>query len=149
VFSNSIFDVSIEAYLLQGIVRILPETPSKRELLIQNAKLLRMIMEPPPKDSDPLRLLGGGSVKKSKKRLGKRAQEIGHQAKKVRELTEKFFKEFLRRDRPTLTNAEYRIWKAKFDSGMKSHRERMMKEVSNRVIHELASPSRSRKRLSH
>ncbi len=132
---------------MQRIVDILPDSPSRRELLIQNAKLLRMIMDPPPKDSDPLRLLGGGSVKKSKKRLGRRAQEIGHQSKKVRELAEKFYKEFLRRDKPALTNAEYRVWKAQFDSGMKQHKERMTKQIAERVLEDMTSPSRNKPRL--
>ncbi len=140
--SNSSFDTAIESFLVQRIVSILPASPSRRELLIQNGKLLRMIMEPPPKDSDPLRLLGGGSVKKSKKRLGKRMQEISRQSKKVHELAEKFYKEFLRADKPALTNAEYRVWKAKLDEGMKQHKERMAKEISQKVVQKLAAPSK-------
>jgi len=130
-------DVSIEAFVIQQVVNPLPPTPLRRELLIQNGKLLRMTMQPE-------RL--AGVSKKMKKRRAKRAKEIGQQKKKVDELADKCFKDYLRQVNASLTNAEYREWRAKFDSGMRDRKDEMKKQVFEAGIAALAGPPKKRPR---
>jgi len=120
-------DASLEAFILQNVVRLLPEPPSQRELLIQNDKLLRMSMK-----VERTHLLGGGSAKKMRKRWEQEAREISAQTRRVRGLAEKFFKEFLRQ-RGSLTNADYRAWKAKFDVGVSINKDKMKKQVYEKI----------------
>jgi hypothetical protein len=75
-------------------------------------------------------LLGSRSIKKMKKREGKQAQHIASQYKKVKLMTNSFFKEFLRRGKPELTNAEFRSWKEMFDQGVKIAAETIRKQAS-------------------
>jgi hypothetical protein len=110
--------------------------------LIQNGKLLRMLME--PQESKYLaaaKILGGASLKKMRKAKGKHAQLVGEQAKKTKQLAEKYFKEFLRENNPKLTNAEYRTWRAKFDESMDSNIKKFKAQVMTRVSQQITKGS--------
>jgi len=123
-------DLTCRCFCLQSILGVLPpDFPSVRELRIQNAKLQRMVMA--KEEYTGLRhILGGGSVKKAKKLEGKRAAQVGEQARKVRILSDKSFKEFLRQNR-SITNKEFQDWKAKFESAMDGQVAKIKKQVRN------------------
>jgi hypothetical protein len=136
-------DLTNESFILSRILDLMPTNiASLRELRIQNAKLLRMLLDPREKDryTAAHRLLAGGSLKKFKKREGKHAQRIGQQAKKVRVMSDRFFKEFLRRDNKELSNAEYRTWRAKFDAAIAQQTAKYKKRLSDEVTRRLGQP---------
>jgi len=139
---NKSLELTVKTFYTQEIVKMLPDLPSRRELLIQNGKLLRMLMEP-QKHQDRLKSFGGASLRKMRKDEGRRAQLIGQQARKTNDIAEKYFKEFLRGIDPKLTNAEYRIWKAKFDKGIDSHSQIMKAQVTARIVQKLTKDSSS------
>lgn len=123
------FDLTYQTNTLLKAIALLPDSPSKRSLHIQAHKLYRLLTA---KDAQ-VKVLGGGSLKKIRKRIGQRAATIGHQARVVRELTDKYFKEILRQGNPRLTNAEYREWKAKFDSAMTESTKQVRLVVTQKV----------------
>jgi hypothetical protein len=128
-----------ETYMLRKVATLLPaKLPTRRELLIQCGKLERIIFK--PIGPTAFQLLGGASVKKYKKALAKQSLRIGQQHKKVKGLSEKFFKEFLREDNPSLTNAEYRTWRAKFDEGMQESIGKLSAKATGRAIDKMLGP---------
>ncbi len=54
--------------------------------------------------------------------------------KKVRQLSDKFFKEFLRSRRAAMTNAEYRSWREEFDAGVEHSKQKMKQQMLTNVI---------------
>jgi len=73
------------------------DVPSLRELRIQMDKLRRLLSEGKHEHEAARAILSGGSVKKARKRAGKRAQEISMQANKTVDLFEKFVREAMRK----------------------------------------------------
>ena len=65
--------------------------------------------------------------------MGRQAAAISAQEKRVRPLAEKFFKEHLRLNNLALTNADYRSWKADFDSRMDRNKELMRKNIMQQI----------------
>ena len=129
-------ELSYETFVLGRILAIIPGTlPSMREARIQNHKLSRMVDKHMARYRGiqaGLRALAGASEKKWKKAEGKEAQLVGAQARKVRAQCDKAFKEFLRTDKPKLTNAEYRHWRTKFDKGMEESIRKFIEDVMKR-----------------
>ncbi len=138
------FDRLCEAAVLDMILGVLPkDIPSRRELHIQNQKLQRMIAQ---RDKNSihaaLAILGGpASVEKAQRAKEKRAQEISQQAKKVRVLLTSYLKDFMRRDNPSLTNAEFQTWKKKFAEGTKESAKRFKAHVLK--LPQKATPKRT------
>jgi hypothetical protein len=134
-----------ESFYVRHVVEMLPETTAhRREWLIQNAKLSRLIGKPPGgRLRGPLHMLSGGSLKKLNKEKAKRNVLIGQQAMKLRSLTDKLFKEFLRSgpNPAQKTNAEYRKWKAQFDSAINDRIVDSHKQVTERLVRRFLGPS--------
>lgn len=140
-------ELMLESAVLTQILGNMPNTaPSAlRELRIQNEKLLRMLLEPqqPGGFRNVLRLLGGPSnslktsVRKARKEQGKRAQKMGHQVRKVHVLRDKFFKEWLRRNNPALTNQEFRAWNEKLHAAIAQSVQKRLKEIEQSVAEQL------------
>jgi hypothetical protein len=130
-------EMSFESFALGRVLALLPnDFPSIREARIQCSKLHRMLTEKNTLDKvfeAGTIALAGGSIKKWKKEQGKRAQQVGQQAKKVRALSDKVFKEFLRSRNPQLTNAEFRAWKKQFDSGMSQSKQKFMNDLVQKL----------------
>jgi hypothetical protein len=130
-------EVSFESYFLGRLLSAMPnDLPSIREARIQTGKLSRMVEANHGRHKNieaGLRILAGGSLKKLDKEQGKRAQLAGQQARKVRSLCDKVFKEVLRLHNPRLTNAEYRQWRARFDADVAESSRNFVKEVMEKV----------------
>jgi hypothetical protein len=131
-------DLTIETFVVDQIIKdFASERPFGRELRIQNLKLQRILSEP-RKFALPERL----ASKKARKRAGQRVQQIGQQAAKVRMLRDKFFKEFLRQmseeqNLKVMTNAEFHIWKKKFDAALDGQIHEFRKQVQIKVMRRL------------
>jgi len=131
-----------EAFLMKSFVQnVVPETTQhRREWLIQNAKLLRIIMKPVSSSATPMRMLAGKvSVKKYHKQRVKQSVAVGQQARKLRTLTDKMFKQLLRTHNPKLTNAEYRQWKARLDTAVNERIEENAKQISQKSADQLTN----------
>ena len=89
-----------ECFMLRFILDALPDSlPHLREMKIQNKKLLRMFDKTNPNAfAVGAFILGGGSLKKFNKEQGKKDRAIGEQRRKVRQLSDLFFKEMLRQN---------------------------------------------------
>ena len=109
-----------ESALMGAVLSIMPEDMGLlRELRIQNLKLMRMIESHLKKTGHPTNPLLGGPLKKWKKREGKGFQLIAAQDKKVRSMRDKLFKEYLRRENPSFSNARLPSWKIGFEASSK------------------------------
>jgi hypothetical protein len=105
-----------KTFCLRRVVELMPDTvPSRREFLIQLSKLGRMLDRPTMKYGPSHILSGKISFKKYKKERGEESQRIGEQARKVKKLGDRYFKDFLRIENPKLTNADYQHWKGGFE----------------------------------
>lgn len=132
-----------EASLLNNILGQIPHRlKSWRDVWIQNSKLLRML-SPSNRDAtdSALKLLGAISSKETKRR-GKRAQMIGEQARKVRQLRNQFFKEYFRLGDPGLTNVKFQKWRKEFDDSIALHAktfvDALQKEIDKQIARALA-----------
>src|SRR5579872_1011153 len=136
-------ELSYEAFALRRILEALPSNlPSIRDAQIQCGKLDRMLTDENKQSrviDEGTRALGGGSIKKWKKKQAKRAKLVGQQIRTVRALSDKVFKESLRKGNPQLSNAEFRDWRMKFDSALSQSKRKFIKDLMERVASRLAS----------
>jgi hypothetical protein len=138
-------ELTCELIFFQRILNVMPsDFPLHRELVIQNAKLQRMLLNPPATSQQ---IMSSGSLKKWKKLYGQYFAKCGRQAKRVRSMTEKAFKEGLRREWPlhgkVFTNREFRDWKLKFDHAMSAQVKRLAKELSDDAMHKIVGQTSS------
>ena len=130
--------MSFESFYVGRVLAMLPsDLPSIREARIQCGKLHRMLTERNTQDKvfeAGTRALAGGSIKKWNKEQGKRAQQVGQQARKVRTLSDKVFKEFMRIRDPKLSNAQFRVWRKTFDLGMSQKVQKFMKNLNEKLV---------------
>ncbi|PYT90976.1 MAG: hypothetical protein DMG36_19805 [Acidobacteria bacterium] len=131
MFPNLIMDTAFEAHFLKKTVKFLPQLPSSRELLIQSDKLFRIATN---QKYNGVKVLAGGSVKKMKKAIGRQADEMRKQARKVRQLSDKLFKECFCSQGSALTNAQYRAWREGFDLGVERSKQKMKQQMFTDVI---------------
>lgn len=123
-----------ESALMGAVLSIMPEDMGLlRELRIQNLKLMRMIESHLKKTGHPTNPLLGGPLKKWKKREGKGFQLIAAQDKKVRSMRDKLFKEYLRRENPSFSNAEFASWKIGFEASSKKMVKTLQANVVSRI----------------
>jgi hypothetical protein len=134
-------ELMCESFLLQRIVGLLPsDLPFRRDLLIQNAKLQRLLEKRPETAG---MLLGGGSAKKVNKLLGQHYAMCGRQAKLVRSMAEKSFREWLRQEWPrqgkAFTKKEFRKWQSGFNAGVSGQARKIAKQITEGVMLRLAA----------
>ena len=130
---NERAEILCECFLMNLMLDALPpDVPHMREMKIQTKKLLRMFDRPNTWGAfggDAIRILAGGSMKKFNKEQGQRDRQIGEQRRKLRQLSDVFFKALLRKVDPAKTNREYREWRRKLDAVTKGNVKKMMQEA--------------------
>lgn len=107
--------IMAECFITEMVLRQMPaDLPHLREMKIQTQKLMRLF-EKAVGGPSAKNLLAAGSGKRFLKDMGERDRQIGEQRRKVRQLSDTFFKTAFRRAHPSVTNKEYRDWRRKFD----------------------------------
>jgi hypothetical protein len=113
--------------------------PARRELIIQNTKLNRLLAKRPSETS-----IGSGSVKKFNKLLGRHDAECGKQMNRVRSLFEKSRMEWMRRkgsiDGKPFTRRSFAAWNGDFKKTVVKTVQEVKKQLLEKHMMSLSTP---------
>lgn len=140
-------DLSCEQFIIDSVLNSLPsDFPNKRNLVLQCAKLQRLLAERSEQNLLAMEAaLSGKATKNLKRRERQLSLQVGNQIKKLRLVLNSAFKDWLKKGavgalggkKTKLSNADLHIWKQKWEEALKHHKKKLMAQVKQGVLEKI------------